>query len=258
MSIWLFIWLLLSGALLYFMVWTGFIMYRQKKTWKAFAERNKLRYKSSSVMGAPEITGPFGNYSVSVFTSEHMARDARGSRKLTAIEIQLSSKLPVDAGVASGGMVNIIDSMQFTEEMLPDHPGWDKGWVAKSSNGTVLKEYLSPARVEALIGLMKIKNSWMALVFRPEISLLRIDTPDPLDTDAKLKHILEKMTETAALLELASGESGRLKAYETAKPAKARKKAPASPVKEAPPVDLRLEEEPEEKPQADEKPDEQA
>jgi phosphoglucomutase len=51
-SIWFYLWLLLSGGLLFFMGWTMLILFRQKKAWKQFAARHKLRYKADAMMGA--------------------------------------------------------------------------------------------------------------------------------------------------------------------------------------------------------------
>lgn len=220
MSIWFFIWLLLSGALIYFMGWNAFILYRQKRAWKSYAGAHKLRYRSPTLFAAPEMNGTAGDYTVSLFTGEHMSPDMRGSRKLTAIEIQLSSRFPLAGGVASGGMVDVIQGMGFKEEINPNHPEWDKAWIARAENRNVLKEYLSAERLAALVSLMKIRNAWVIFIFQDNMMLLRFDTPDPLDSAKKLNYIIKKMTETAKILELKSGESSRLKTYEATKSAK--------------------------------------
>ena len=220
MSIWFFIWLFLSAALIYFMGWNAFILYRQKRAWKSYAAAQKLRYRSPSFFAAPEMNGIAGDYTVSLFTGEHMSPDMRGSRKLTAIEIQLSSQFPFAGGVASGGMVDVIQSMGFKEEINPAHPEWEKAWIARAENRNVLKEYLNAERLAALVPLMKIKNAWVVFVFRDNMTLLRLDTPDPLDSAKKLNYIIKKMTDSAKVLELKSGEASRLKTYEATKSAK--------------------------------------
>lgn len=241
MSIWLLIWLLLSSALIYFMAWTMYVLFKQKKAWKGFAARNNMRYRENKLLSPPEITGNYGDYSVHLFTGEHISRDMRGSRKLTALEIQLSTKLPVPGGVASGGMVDVIQGMTLKDELQPDHSGWDKAWIARSSNRNVLKEYFNPQRLEAITSLMKMKNTWIILVFREDFTLLRMDTPDPLDSDKKILHILKKMTETARILELKAGEDSRLKTVESTRPVK-QAKLEAGGVKDA--DGLQLEEDP--------------
>lgn len=211
MSIWFFLWLILSGALLYFLGWTVFILTRQKGAWRAYASRHKLRYKPNSFFEAPEISGTIGNHTISVFSGEHMADDARRARKLMAAEVQLSGVMPIEGGVASGGHVDIVQSLGFKEEIRPKHPGWDKSWIASSSNKHVLESYLTPERLDALTSLMKIKSAWVILIFRDDVMLLRLDTPDPLDSGQKLDRLMKKMLQVADTLELQKGEDSRLK-----------------------------------------------
>lgn len=217
MSIWFLLWLLLSAGLIYFLGWTLYILYRQKKAWKGYAKRHKLRYRSAQMLSAPEVSGTIGDYTVSLFTGEHVSEDVRRSRRLTAIEVQLSSVMPVEGGIASGGMVDLIRQMGFKEEYRPKHPGWDKSFIASSASRPVLEAYLIPERLDVLTKLMKVKNSWVILIFREDTMLLRFDTPDALDSVQKIDRIVKKMVEAAKILELGSGEGGRLKSEQTKK-----------------------------------------
>ncbi len=217
MSIWFVLWVLLSLALLYFMGWTLLILFKQKKAWRAYAKKHKLRYISRQLLGTPEISGAMGDYTINMFPSEHISPDARGSRKLTAIEIQLSTMLPVEAGVANGGMVEVVQGFGFKEEMRPDHKDWDKSYIASADSKAVLDEYLTKERLDALLSLMKVDNSWVILVFRGETALLRFDTPDPLPLPKKIDALTKQMLKAAAALELKDGESGRLKAKKARK-----------------------------------------
>jgi hypothetical protein len=219
-SIWFIIWLVLSGSLLYFLGWTLYILYRQKKAWKLFANQKKLRYRSKSILGSPEMSGTIDKYTVNIFIAEHMSPDARSSRKLTAVEIQLASKMPFDGGLASGGMVPIMQGFRLKEEYRPDHPKWDKNYIAASSSRGALEAYLTPPRIDALTSMMKIRNGWVIFVFRGDSMLLRFDTPDPLDSIEKLSKILKKMMDTSMILELNKGEEGILKAEAAKRSAK--------------------------------------
>jgi hypothetical protein len=219
-SIWLVIWLFLSGALLYFLGWTIYILFRQKTAWKKFAAQKKLRYRSVSLFGPPEMSGTFDNHPVSFFVGEHMAADARSSRKLTAVEVKLASRMPFDAGIASGGMVPVMKHFNFRDELRPDHSKWDKNYIAATSYRMALQAYLTPERIEALTSMMRIRNSWTIFIFRDDTVLLRFDTPDALDTIEKLNKILLKMCSVVNILELHKGEEGILKAEMTKRPAK--------------------------------------
>ncbi|MCB1562523.1 MAG: hypothetical protein KDJ75_03025 [Alphaproteobacteria bacterium] len=214
MSIWLIVWLLLSVALIGFMIWTLRILLRQKHAWKSFAQRYKLRYTSRKFMDTPELSGVIGDFTVSIFPSEHDTPDSRSTRKLSAIEVMLTSKMPVSGVVASGGMIGIAKDLSLREEHHPAYKDWNKEWIAAADNRFVLAEYLTDERLKALTGLMNLKNAWMIFVFRSDMTLLRLDMPDPLETPAKLDEMVKKMLETARILELQTGESTRLKSAE--------------------------------------------
>lgn len=218
MSVWFFIWLGLSLALLYFMVWTLYILYRQKRAWKAYAAKMKLRYTPRNLLDSPQISGVAYGHTVALFSAEHATTDARGGRKLTAIEVTLKSPSPFDAILASGGMVEIGRSVNLGGEIKPGSKDWSPEWLAAASSALALEAYLTPERVEALVSIMKIKNAWIIFVMRGGTTLLRLDTSDPLDAVGKIDRILKRLTDIAAVLELKPGEEIRLKAASTLKP----------------------------------------
>lgn len=220
MSIWLALWLSLSFVLVVFMVWTLVIMLRQKAAWKRFAADQHLRYKPGPFFSSPEVSGVFEDYTVSVFGSEHTAPDSRNSRKLTAIEITLKSKMPMAGAVGSGGMIEIIKRFDYHNEFKPADTDWSKEYIAVSRNSAALEAYLDGARVKALSALMKIKNVWLIFIFEKDDTLLRIDTPDPLEDKKRLVSLLKKMVRTAKILELREEESKTLSLKKAARPAK--------------------------------------
>lgn len=211
MNIWFLLWFVLSAALLFFFVWTLVILVKQKKAWKAFAEKRNLRYKEGSFTTSPTVSGTIDGYPVSLFTSEHETEHSRSTRKMTAIEINLISRLPVRAALASGGMVEIAQLMEGMDEFKPEYKGWKKKYVARSENLLVMTDYLSDERMQALLGLMKDENNWVILAFNEKISLLRIDTPLPLDDEKALSDLVDEMLGAALILELKPGESAHLK-----------------------------------------------
>lgn len=213
MSIWVFIWLILSVMLLYFFGWTLYITYQQKRAWKAFAEKNKLRYEGGKFSESPKMEGIIDGYAISLFTGEHLLNDERQRlRKMTAIEIRLDTQLPVDAGVASGDMVNFVKALEFKHEIKPEYKDWkDDAYIAATDSRAVLKGYLTQERLNALTKLMKIKNVWVILVFRSDTALLRIDTSKALEVPKLLNSLVQTMVKTAKVMELQEGEAASLK-----------------------------------------------
>lgn len=215
MSPWFILLFIIGGALLFFQGWTFLILLRQKAAWKAYAAKRKLRYKSLAFMNASEVSGVVDEHTISIFTSEHIAEDIRGSRKLTALEVNLNSTMPIFGGVASGGMVPILQGLRLKQQYRPDdHAGWNESYIAAADNRTVLQSYLTPERLDALCDLMTLPNVWVMFIFRDERMLLRVDTADPLDNPAKVDSLVKTMLKVANVLELKPGESKRLKKEE--------------------------------------------
>jgi len=211
MTIWFFIWLGIALILLYFMGWNMLIAYRQKQAWKAFADRESLRFKKGGFSDSPEMSGAYRDYTVSLFTGEHVIANGRTGRKLAAIELQLSSHMPFEGALASGGMVPLVRDLQFNEEVKPTHKSWKKDYIASSNTPFALRSYLSDARIDALMSLVRVKNAWVIFVFKGDTSLLRFDTADPLDDVDKITAVVNRMVEAAKILELEAGESKVLK-----------------------------------------------
>jgi len=123
-TIWLFLWILLSLGLLGFTVWTLMILFQQKKTWRQFAKKNKLRYRNTAFMSSPQVNGMYKGYAVGIFTSEHETERGGTSRKLTAIEIEMDSRMPIEGAIGSGGMVRVVQSLGYSDEFKPDYDLW--------------------------------------------------------------------------------------------------------------------------------------
>lgn len=215
MSIWLALWIVISLVLIGFLCWTVFILFQQKTIWKGFASKYKLRYNGNALLQSPEMDGMIESYKVSFFTGEHVSEDMRGSRKLTAIEIRLHSVLPIDGGIASGGMVPFVKNFEFKAEVRPGHEAWNKAYIAAGTNRNVLKAYLTDERIENLIKLMRVHNVWVILMFRNENVLLRVDTPNALASRGYLEKLTSLMIKVAKSLELEDNEFKTLKAEES-------------------------------------------
>lgn len=209
-SIWFFLWLLISIGLLGFSVWTFIILMRQKKSWREFAKKHKLRYRNATLMSSPRLNGVYNGYTIGMFTGEHESERGGANRKLTAIEVELNSKMPISGAFASGGMVGIVQEMTYNNEFVPQQSGWDNEFIARGDNKHVLDEYFDDKRALKLTELMKRKNFWVIFIFKGEDTILRVDTPEPFDSLDKLTKTIDDMIEVAKVLELNKGEGKRL------------------------------------------------
>lgn len=227
MSIWIALWLLVSIALIYFSAWTSLILLKQKRTWEDFAKKHKLRFQPGTLLAPPKMDGAYKGYEISLFPSEHQTADSRGLRKLTAIEVMMKSDMPFEGVVGSGGMVQLIQDLDFKDELRPQEGWWNPTHIIKSDSAAKMEAYLTPERLKILMALSKIKNIWMIFIFRGDTTILRVDTPDALESLPKLEKLLSAMLETAKKLELAEGEGARLKIIKSAKAGNKAKKLEA-------------------------------
>ncbi len=205
-ALWLFIFVFLIG----FWFWTNYIVLKQNRAWKFYAQKKKLRYKSNGMLETPSLSGSIDGYNISVFASEHSELDARSQRRLSAIEITMHTSLPVQCAIASGGMVPIAELLEIKKEYRPNDTNWDNSFVCRAEDPSVVGGYLTDDRLKVLIDAMKIDKAWMIAVFVTENGLLRLDTPLPLDHPKELDKVVKQLIEAAKTLELNDGEAARL------------------------------------------------
>ncbi len=186
------------------------ILLQQKKTWRQFAKKNKLRYRNSAFMSSPQVNGMYKGYAVGIFTSEHETERGGTSRKLTAIEVEMDSRMPIEGAIGSGGMVRVVQSLGYSDEFKPDYDFWNTEYIARCQDRRVLNKFLNKDRAKALADLMERKNTWVIFIFKGADTVLRIDTPSPFENLDKLTQTIDDMVEIARLLELGKGESGNL------------------------------------------------
>ena len=210
MSFYFIIWAVLTTFLLLFWVWSTTILFQQKKNWKVFAQKKKIRYRPNGLFDSPEISGVIDGYKILGFTSEHDQQDGRLVRRLTCLEVSLKGSMPISSAIASGGMVNVVEELHFQHEYRPEIRGWDNSYIARSRDGDIMRAYLTTERLERLVKLMRIKNSWIILIFVGGQGLLRIDTPDPLDNVKSLEKYVQALVGAAKILDLERGEAERL------------------------------------------------
>lgn len=152
------------------------------------------------------MSGSIDGYKVAIFTSEHSELDARSRRRLSAIEINLHSSIAVQAAVANGGMVAVVETLDMHQEYKPEVKKWDDSYIIRTRDSNYLKKYLNDERINKIIDLMEEKKIWVILLFLGDTALLRLDTPSAIDDPKRMDYLVKKMIEVASVLELKSGE----------------------------------------------------
>lgn len=201
-----FLWGAISSFLIGFWLWSIYVLYRQKVTWRAYAQSRKMRYEGGGFYDSPRISGKIGGYKVEAFTADHSEFDARTQRRLSSVEVSLKTVMPSEMLVATGGMVAVLKDLPLQQEYKPEFTGWDDSYVVRTQEEGAAMAYLTDERMQALLTLTKIKKAWLVLIFYGGQGLLRLDLPDPVVEPKRLDILLKKMVEVAGILELGKGE----------------------------------------------------
>ncbi len=207
LSIYLVLWLLVSGFLVGFWLWTIYVVLKQKKAWKFYAQKKKMRFHTASFLETPTISGSVDGYSVTMFASEHGELDARSQRRLTAIEVSLQTQLPFAIGLASGGMVNLVESLKLPQEFRPNVKGWEDSYALRTNDLSLASGYFTEDRLNKLASLMKTDRAWIIFLFIVDEGILRLDTPLPIDNPKAMDVLIKQMINVARALELEKGEA---------------------------------------------------
>ncbi len=210
MSIWFFVWFLLSSVLLFFSGWTFVILYKQKAGWRAFAKKHKLRCTLNKNLSSMEVSGTIDGFGVALFTSEHILPKQRTEQKLSAIEIELQSEMPIEGAIGSANMVPIIQGLDFKNEFTPKHKRWDTSYIVRTDVLAGIDIYLTEERLKVLTSLMAQKLASVILIFKNDTMILRLDTHDPLETVEKVEALVLRLIKAAKIFELEEGEGRRL------------------------------------------------
>lgn len=183
---------------------------RQRRAWKFYADRRKLRFHSNGLLSTPTLNGAIEEYTVSLFASEHSELDENSQRRLTAIELSMNTCLPVHTAIASGGMVEVIERIALPKEYKPAVKGWDDSYIIRTRDVAVTQGYLTEDRLKKIINLMRVDRAWVVVMFVADQGLIRLDTPLPLDSPKKIDMIIKQMINVARTLELKDGEAKEL------------------------------------------------
>lgn len=206
MSFWFLIWLFLSLTLMIFFVWMLFVIYRQKKGWRFYAQKRGLRYVKGAFSEPPQMEGMIDGYNVSFFPAHYELGDVRHSRKMTAIEVTLKTQMPFDGFVASGMLVDAVRLAALPVEYRPDHEGWPVEAVVATNDEEAMRSYLGSERLAMIVKWIRRKNVWFLLGCRSDVFLLRIDTPLPLDNPKVINGLVKSILKDVAALEVADAD----------------------------------------------------
>ncbi len=197
---WLAIWGIFAVFIFGFVIWTMAVLYQQKRAWSAFAKRHKLKYDAGTFMGSPTVTGKIKDRLLSLYTGIQQTDDIRGQRFVTVIEFQLGDGMPTGAAISTPQFRSFIDGLIFDETYQPELAEWDKDYVVRTRDEKNLSAYLTKERQQVLHSLFTMKTASVLFFFDELEAVLRVETSDPLRSEAHLNAIIKRLADAAETL----------------------------------------------------------
>jgi hypothetical protein len=212
------LWFVVSAFILSIYAWSLWILYQQKKAWKAFAKKNDLEYRPGRLTEPPFVTGKYRKHKIFLYTSIQETADVRGQRFVTAIEIELGQGLPVPAALGTKEVGYLIMNLRFNMEYEPDSEHWKNSYVLRTTNTAMLDKYLTKERLETIGKLFAMNSASVLFFFDPVEAVLRIETSDPLRDSTRIEKIIDRILRDVEKLKTSAEEQKEIENAANAAP----------------------------------------
>lgn len=210
LSIWFLLWFVLAAIILGASGWSTVILFRQKKAWEGFANKNKMAYIKGRVMAPPAVEGYIDRYKISLFTAQRQMPDARSHRYLSVVEITLPDPL-IDGGAAgTPEMFAFIESLGTLRPIEIASDKWNKEDRFFVRHKAAVENYLTPERIETVARILKTKNADVLFIFDGQTAVIRLETSDPILDENKMDKIIRRLIADAEKLKIGEEERAAL------------------------------------------------
>lgn len=191
---WIFIWVLLSTFVLGVFAWSLQILFQQKAAWKTYAQKMNLNYQDGPrFLSSPVLSGSIGAYGFGLYTEEQRTNDTRGQRYSTILEIALRQGLPAMGALGTPTMIPVIQSLRMDQSVVPQDKDWDPSWMIRTRHAGMVEKYLTPARLDIIKKIFRMKVRSAFFIFDEQDAVLRIETADPLNNSERLEKIVKSL-----------------------------------------------------------------
>ncbi len=200
MNIWFMLWVFLSVFILGAFFWSLRILIKQKNSWKKFSKRHGLEYQPGGLMSSPTVMGTFRGYGVSVVSEPQLDTDGRTRRYRTVIQVEMKAGMPTEGVIASARMRGIAAQLDLQETFTPENAEWDGGIYLRTKSAELLAPYFTDKRIKAMNALMTINGVNVLFIFNEKDTLMRFETPDPLEDVTRMERLIGKVIDAADIL----------------------------------------------------------
>lgn len=211
---WIFLWVIVSLFILGTFFWSVRVLFQQKAAWKNFAQKMNLTYMpQKGWLVSPVISGSIGQYGFSLFSEPQPTNDQRGLRYNTIIEFALRQGVPASVGaIGTQKMAVILEQIIAKEPVSVSDADWDTSWFIRATRPAVIQQYLTPARVDVLKKIFRLKTLGTLFLFNDSEGILRLETSDPMVDAERLEKIVRGVLAQLPVLLVGNEERAALQA----------------------------------------------
>lgn len=194
MSIWWFLWFILSSILLGTTIWSFTILFKQKRAWAAYAKSKGLVFTKGTLSGPCAMEGSIDGFNVSFFTAIQEQEDSRKNRQLTVIQLVLGKPFIDFLAAGTSEMLPFLNSMEIVSPHSLENDKWNsKANHIYSRNKEAVNLYLTDNRIAILNNILKLSNSDNLILLDDEKGVFRFETSNPLTDDVKIDKLVTKL-----------------------------------------------------------------
>lgn len=202
LNIWFTLWIFLTVFIMGVFFWSMAILFRQKRAWASFAKQHQMTFLQNRLFQSPAMRGMIRGFLATIFSEEQGAQDGRGRRFRTVVQIELPPGMLTEGVVTSPDLRAFANMMNLANDVMPPEKDWNRNIVFKVGDIQKTLSFLTPERVKTLNTIMSAKNINCLFVYNERETLLRFETPDPLDKVEKIERFVAKTIESAKILSL--------------------------------------------------------
>ncbi|MCI5060563.1 MAG: hypothetical protein MRY79_05780 [Alphaproteobacteria bacterium] len=203
MSIWLFLWVVLSIILLGATAWSTWILIQQKQAWRSYAAKHGLTYMPGRFFESPQMEGVIEGYNVSFFSATQMHEDSRKNRQRTVLQLNINNPMVNGLGAGTPEMLPFLKTLDIlSAHDLKGREGWNASNALFSVHPEKIEAYLTPERLKALASILSIPNADILVLIEEEGGAVRIETGNPLESEKTVDALVKKLLARVKKLEI--------------------------------------------------------
>lgn len=210
LNIWFLLWFVLSVILLGATTWSTFILFQQKRAWRAYAKAKGLEFDNGTFFGPCTMDGVIGDYNLSFFTAVQQYEDDRKNRQLTVM--QVTANVPFVDAVAAGTkmLLPFMQSLDATTPHNMEGKNWNKAFSIRSRNKASVGAYLTKERVSILNQILSMPNADILILLDEKEGVFRFETSNPLKNEKQIDAVISKLIARIKKLQTSVEEQNRL------------------------------------------------